>query len=106
MPVRPNLLERLLLYRLHRGPAPMLDLVGAGGLRAVTAADDLGPGPGEGYDLALVFNVVHAHSPRRTGTSWVGSRTRSRPVAGLVDVKRTSLRSAPGVSLLEARREG
>lgn len=42
MPVRPNVLERLLLYRLHRAPAPMLDLAGAGGLRAVTAAADLG----------------------------------------------------------------
>lgn len=42
MPTNPNLLERLLLYRLNRAPAPMLDLFGAGSLQALLLADDLG----------------------------------------------------------------
>lgn len=42
MPTKPNLLERLLLYRLNKGPAPILDLFGAGSVRAVVLADDLG----------------------------------------------------------------
>lgn len=42
MPVRPNVLERLMLYRLHRGPAPIVDLFGAAGFRAVTLATDTG----------------------------------------------------------------
>lgn len=42
MPVRPNVLERLLLFRLHRAPAPVLDLFGAAAFEAVTLAVDLG----------------------------------------------------------------
>ncbi|MBX0294187.1 class I SAM-dependent methyltransferase [Haloarcula nitratireducens] len=42
MPVRPNVLERLLLFRLNEGPAPILDLFGAGAFRAVALAIDLG----------------------------------------------------------------
>jgi SAM-dependent methyltransferase len=42
VPVRPNLLERLLLFRFQRGPAPLLDLFGASGFEAVTFARDLG----------------------------------------------------------------
>lgn len=42
MPVTPNFLERLLLLRLNKGPAPMLDLFGAGGFKAVTLALDMG----------------------------------------------------------------
>jgi SAM-dependent methyltransferase len=42
MPVEPNALERLYLLRLNRGPAPILDLFGAGALQAVTLALDLG----------------------------------------------------------------
>lgn len=42
MPVNTNLLERLVLYRLHRGPAPMFDLLGAASFSAVTLARDLG----------------------------------------------------------------
>lgn len=42
VPVVPNLVERLVLFRLNRGPAPMLDLFGAGGFEAVTLAIDLG----------------------------------------------------------------
>lgn len=42
MPVKPNLLERLVLFRLNRAPAPMLDLFGAAGFEAVTLAVDVG----------------------------------------------------------------
>ncbi|MFB6311771.1 MAG: methyltransferase, partial [Salinirussus sp.] len=42
MPVRPNALERLLLYRFNRGPAPIVDLFAAAGFRAVALAIDLG----------------------------------------------------------------
>ena len=42
MPTDPNLLERLLLFRLNRGPAPVLDLFGAGSFEALTMALDLG----------------------------------------------------------------
>lgn len=38
MPVSPNVLERLLLGRLQKGPAAILDLLGAASLRAVTVA--------------------------------------------------------------------
>lgn len=42
MPVNPSFLERLLLLRLDKGPAPILDLFGAAGFEAVTLALDLG----------------------------------------------------------------
>lgn len=41
MPLVPNTLERLLLFRLNRGPAPLLDLVGAASLAAVRQALDM-----------------------------------------------------------------
>lgn len=41
MPVSPNLLERLVLLRLNRGPGPVLDLVGGGAARAVGVALEL-----------------------------------------------------------------
>lgn len=42
MPINPNFLERLLLHRLNRGPAPILDLFGAGSFEAVCLALDVG----------------------------------------------------------------
>lgn len=42
MPLKPNVLERLVLFRLNRGPAPMLDLFAAGGFEAVSLSLDLG----------------------------------------------------------------
>lgn len=42
MPVAPNLLERLVLFRLNKAPAPLLDLFGAAGFEAVTLAVDVG----------------------------------------------------------------
>ncbi|WP_435179957.1 methyltransferase [Halorussus sp. AFM4] len=42
MPVEPNFVERVALFRLNRGPSSMLDLFGAGGFRAVALARDLG----------------------------------------------------------------
>ncbi len=42
MPVVPGLRERLALLRLHLGPAPMLDLLGAQGFRVLVAANALG----------------------------------------------------------------
>ncbi|WP_276259369.1 methyltransferase [Haloglomus litoreum] len=42
MPINPNFLERLLIHRLNRGPAPILDLFGAGSFEAVTLALDVG----------------------------------------------------------------
>lgn len=42
MPITPNLLERLVLLRLNRGPGPILDLFGAGAFEAVTLALDMG----------------------------------------------------------------
>lgn len=42
MPVNPNVFERLLFYRLNRGPAAVLDLIGAGGLKAAVLAGRLG----------------------------------------------------------------
>ena len=42
MPVNPNFLERLLLFRLNRAPAPILDLFGAGSFEAVTLALEMG----------------------------------------------------------------
>lgn len=41
MPVRPNVLERLLLLRLNRGPGPAVDLFGAAGFRALALAIEL-----------------------------------------------------------------
>lgn len=41
MPVKPNFLERLLLFRLDKGPAPILDLFGAAGFEAVSLALDM-----------------------------------------------------------------
>ena len=41
MPVNPNFLERLVLFRLNRGPAPMLDLFGAASFEAVSLALEL-----------------------------------------------------------------
>lgn len=42
MPIVPNLLERLVLFRLNRGPGAIIDLFGAGAVRAAVLADDLG----------------------------------------------------------------
>ncbi len=42
MPVNLNFLERLVLLRLNRGPAPMLDLFGAASFESVSLALDLG----------------------------------------------------------------
>jgi len=41
MPVSSNFLERLVLLRLNRGPAPMLDLFGAASFESVALALDL-----------------------------------------------------------------
>lgn len=41
MPVNLNLLERLVLFRLNKGPAPMLDLFGAAGFESVSLALEL-----------------------------------------------------------------
>lgn len=41
MPVNPNFLERLVLLRLNKGPAPILDLFGAASFEAVSLALDL-----------------------------------------------------------------
>lgn len=64
MPVEPNVLERLLLFRLDRGPAPMLDLFGAAGFEAVTLAIDLGVfealADAEGRPIADVATRVDA----------------------------------------------
>ncbi len=42
MPIRPSFPERLLLYRLNRGPAPIVDLFAGAGFRAVALAIDMG----------------------------------------------------------------
>ncbi|WP_363463776.1 methyltransferase [Halogeometricum borinquense] len=42
MPVNPSFLERLVLLRLNKGPAPMLDLFGASSFRSVTLALEIG----------------------------------------------------------------
>ena len=42
MPVTPNFVERLALFRLNRGPAPVLDLLGAATFESVSLALDLG----------------------------------------------------------------
>lgn len=41
MPVNPNFLERLVLLRLNKGPAPMLDLFGAASFESVSLAIEL-----------------------------------------------------------------
>ena len=41
MPVNPNFLERLVLLRLNKGPAPMLDLFNAAGFESVSLALEL-----------------------------------------------------------------
>lgn len=41
MPVNPNFLERLVLLRLNKGPAPMLDLFGAASFESVSFALDI-----------------------------------------------------------------
>lgn len=42
MPLNPNLLERVVLFRLNRGPALLVDLFGAATLPAVTVASEVG----------------------------------------------------------------
>lgn len=42
MPVNPNFLERLVLLRLNRGPAPILDLFGAASFESVSLALEMG----------------------------------------------------------------
>ena len=41
MPVNPNFLERLVLLRLNKGPAPILDLFGAASFESVSLALEL-----------------------------------------------------------------
>lgn len=64
MPVRPSLPERLLLYRLNRGPAPIVDLFSAAGFRAVALAIDMGvfEALDDGHESpAAVAGAVEAH---------------------------------------------
>lgn len=42
MPINPNFLERLMLFRLNGGPAPILDLFGAAGFESMALALELG----------------------------------------------------------------
>ncbi|MDX1745144.1 MAG: methyltransferase [Halobacteriales archaeon] len=42
MPTRPNLIDRVLLFSLNKGPAPILDLFGAASVEAVAIARKLG----------------------------------------------------------------
>ena len=42
MPVRPNVIDRVLLFNLNKGPAPILDLFGAASFEAVTIALEMG----------------------------------------------------------------
>ncbi len=62
MPAIPNVLERLILITTNKGPGPALDLLGAGGLQALSAAieagifehlADHGPSTAEGLSQAL-----------------------------------------------------
>lgn len=41
MPVNPNFFERLVLLRLNKGPAPILDLFGAASFESVSLALDM-----------------------------------------------------------------
>lgn len=58
MPLKPSFVERLVLFRLNLGPAPMLDFLGALGFRAACAAYRLGVfdvlrrGPATAADVA------------------------------------------------------
>lgn len=66
MPVNPNFLERLVLFKLDRGPAPMLDLFGAASFEAVTLARDLALfetiGQADGpLDAATLADRLDAH---------------------------------------------
>ena len=38
MPVTPNLMERMILLKLNKGPGPMLDLLGGMAFKAVSVA--------------------------------------------------------------------
>lgn len=66
MPVTPNFLERLVLLRLNRGPAPMLDLFGAAGFESVALALELDifetlSRAGRGLTAATLAERVDAH---------------------------------------------
>lgn len=58
MPVTPNFLERLVLFRLNKGPAPMLDLFGAAGFESVSLA----------LDLDLFEQIADAETPLTAAT--------------------------------------
>lgn len=63
MPVVPDLMERLVFFRLNQAPGPALDLVGAGTFRAVATAlklgvfDALNEQPSAAADLASKLRV-------------------------------------------------
>ena len=42
MPLMPNMLERVIFFKMNKGPGPMLDLIGALGYKAVSVALKLG----------------------------------------------------------------
>ncbi|WP_254547311.1 acetylserotonin O-methyltransferase [Halomarina pelagica] len=58
MPVNPNFIERLLLLKLNRGPAPMLDLFGAASFESVTLA----------LELDIFETLSRADAPLGAGT--------------------------------------
>lgn len=58
MPVNPNFLERLVLLRLNKGPAPMLDLFGAASFESVSLA----------LELDLFELLAEAETPLTAGT--------------------------------------
>lgn len=68
MPVVPNFLERLAFLRLNKGPAPIFDLFGAAGFRAVTVALDLGVFDALGGDPRSAAAVAEALETDTEGT--------------------------------------
>lgn len=77
MPAIPNLLERLVLITTNKGPGPVLDLLGAGGLQTVSVAIEAG-----------LLEHLASHGPATPET-----------LAGDLDLDRTT--TAAILSLLE-----
>lgn len=105
MPAIPNLLERLLLITTNKGPGPILDLLGAGGLQALSAAIEVGlldhlasHGPASGEEVAGALDLDVATTEALLSflapLGYVKAKRGSYEVTGMTE--RWILDSSPG----------
>ena len=99
MPVRPNLIERIAMYRFGGPPSSVVDSLDAGSFPTLALAHDLGVFAAlddllrfltaNDYDIVPLFKILHGHDEAEVRALF----------------ERTGLRRGPGSELLQATRD-